>query len=664
MRYGPLGTADLPVREVADLHQHRNADLVDAESQVLVTELHIADRDRREGFGDDRLGRLDDVDLATRCPGRQPVATTGVDGDIDPLPFRRAVVGRHRCPFVTMLEPAHAQFQVALSLISASMVDDHGLLGERHDQVAVGDLVDVPRPDGADLGQLGAGIGLRLGLLGEDHQVLDAERLHVGHALGGIVVVVAKFANWIRAVAAHRRCGDEVIRRRAAGLEEQPLHAVDAAVGPVRQQHQRHGRAVLAVVAVVLPQRPPATMRRIGAEGLHLVDQRLVLAVRVATLVAGEVVTSPAVALRIFGIRRQGDRVPATDAPCIHRLAVLGDHAPAGHLLEQEQLHHQHDDADHAGRRRADLPQAASRPRAERAADHDLDELDDADHHQHQPEEIEERQQARVPQQSDDRQRVLGEEDEGGQRQATDPQPRAAEVAAHHRGNEAEQREAGDDDIEKRGPRKEHVPVRVGRTIGPAVVLHVGHVRVVGEERHDPERAQQHRRDQHRGAVDEAGAIHPNSPQQQRPEHDEDQHDAVAQHGQGQQDRRPTAELAGLQAAGEHAQSEHRERQRDRERELAGHRALDVAAVDREALVEQEDRRRQGHQFGHRVPEARQPTERPATPGQRDQAEDRHEFEGNAVRKHDVQRDDHQRRDDHVEPIQAGTRRTSSCSTR
>ncbi len=126
----------------------------------------------------------------------------------------------------------------------------------------------------------------------------------------------------------------------------------------------------------------------------------------------------------------------------------------------------------------------------------------------------------------------------------------------------------------------------------------------------------------------------------------------MTQHRQGEQDRRPTAELSGLQAAGEDAETEYGERQGDREGELARHRALDVAAVDREALVEQEDRRRHCHQLGHRVAEAGQAPECPTAHRQGDQAEDHHQLEGNAVREHDVQGDDHERRHDHVEAVQ------------
>ena len=123
------------------------------------------------------------------------------------------------------------------------------------------------------------------------------------------------------------------------------------------------------------------------------------------------------------------------------------------------------------------------------AAYDDLDQFDDADHHQHQSQQVEERQQPRVPQQADHRQRVLRQEHERGQRQTTDAQPRAAEMAPNHGRDEAEDRETGDEDVEEGRPREEHVPVRIGRAVGSSVVLHVGHVRVVGKEWHHPERA-------------------------------------------------------------------------------------------------------------------------------------------------------------------------------
>ena len=63
-------------------------------------------------------------------------------------------------------------------------------------------------------------------------------------------------------------------------------------------------------------------------------------------------------------------------------------------------------------------------------------------------------------------------------------------------------------------------------------------------------------------------------------------------------------------------------------------------------------RGRQRHQFGHRVAEAGESPERPATERQRDQTEDRDDLERDAVREDDVERDDHQRRHHHVEAVE------------
>ena len=76
--------------------------------------------------------------------------------------------------------------------------------------------------------------------------------------------------------------------------------------------------------------------------------------------------------------------------------------------------------------------------------------VDDADHHQHEPQQVEERQQARVPQQADDRQAVAGEVHRRHQREAHDAQPRAGEVAFDDAADEADQREAADDDVPER----------------------------------------------------------------------------------------------------------------------------------------------------------------------------------------------------------------------
>ena len=163
------------------------------------------------------------------------------------------VVGGHRGPLVAVLEPARAELEVALALVAVAPVDDDGLHGERLDDVGVGDLEDLPRSARRQQRQLGLRLGRALRLVGAHHHVAHAERLQVRHALGGVVVVVAQLAHRVGALLGHRGRRQEVVRRRARRLEEQPLHRRDAAVGPVRQQHQRHRRAVLAVVARCSP---------------------------------------------------------------------------------------------------------------------------------------------------------------------------------------------------------------------------------------------------------------------------------------------------------------------------------------------------------------------------------------------------------------------------
>ena len=39
------------------------------------------------------------------------------------------------------------ELEISLALVAAAMVDDNRLNGQRHDEIAVGHLVDVPRTD-------------------------------------------------------------------------------------------------------------------------------------------------------------------------------------------------------------------------------------------------------------------------------------------------------------------------------------------------------------------------------------------------------------------------------------------------------------------------------------------------------------------------------------
>ena len=129
--------------------------------------------------------------------------------------------------------------------------------------------------------------------------------------------------------------------------------------------------------------------------------------------------------------------------------------------------------ASHAGR----LTRAG---RLRHAVDDQADHLDDADHHQQVAQEVDERQQARVPQQADDRQAVAGQVDEGDEGEAD--RRRAATPLRWRRAMHATKpidRQRRDEDVERRGEREEHVPERVAGALRPGAVLHVGHVLVV-----------------------------------------------------------------------------------------------------------------------------------------------------------------------------------------
>ena len=127
----------------------------------------------------------------------------------------------------------------------------------------------------------------------------------------GVVVHVAELAHGIRRALGHRGRRQEVVRRRSGRFEEQAFHRRDAAVGPERQQHQGHRRAVLTVLGVVLPQRPTAALR--VADGLHRRDHVVVLGIERACLVAAPVVPRPAVRDRSSAVERLVDRPPCVD---------------------------------------------------------------------------------------------------------------------------------------------------------------------------------------------------------------------------------------------------------------------------------------------------------------------------------------------------------------
>ena len=310
-----VGAIDLPVREVAHLDQHRHADLRDVEGEVLLAEvivrhLDLGKFDRLDGVGGD-----EDVDAAPGIHRLLANAAAVVDHHIDALPFVGTVHRWQRCPLTLVLEPAGAEFQISLSLIAVAFVDDDRLDGEGHDNIAVGDAVNLPRAAGRDQIKVVATAGLIFGCLREHHHVLDAQLLQHGDADVGVVVDVAQLAHRVRTVLAHRRYRQEVIRRGRRCFEEDAFLTRDASIGPVRQEHQRHRGAVLSGLAVVLPHRATATEVgvRVFAERGHCFDQRFVLVIRRSAFVAVEVVAGPTIGQRVARSWRKRDWAPGVD---------------------------------------------------------------------------------------------------------------------------------------------------------------------------------------------------------------------------------------------------------------------------------------------------------------------------------------------------------------
>ncbi len=128
----------------------------------------------------------------------------------------------------------------------------------------------------------------------------------------------------------------------------------------------------------------------------------------------------------------------------------------------------------------------------------------------------------------------------------------------------------------------------------------------------------------------------------------------MAQARQGQQHRRQRAVLAGAKPAHDHAEVEERQGQADGERELTRERGGDVAAVDREVAVEQEEHRCHGEQRRAGEGQVGQPAEGVGAERERDHAQDRHELERRPVRELDAAHRHHDRRGDERPPLPAG----------
>ena len=132
--------------------------------------------------------------------------------------------------------------------------------------------------------------------------------------------------------------------------------------------------------------------------------------------------------------------------------------------------------------------------------------------------------------------------------------------------------------------------------------------------------------------------------QHRRQSQREERGDEVAQSDEGQQHGRRRPVCARTEAVDEYAEVGDRQGQADREGELAGHRRRDVAAVDREVLVEQEREGRDRQQRGGRVRESGEAAEQVGRDRHGDDAGDGHELERRAVGQRDAGDGDQDRR--------------------
>ena len=238
-----------------------------------------------DGEGDPVVAAVDGRHLGDGCgaalrllTGRHPLPRVGPISRERHVPALRVDV-----PLDGRLQPPLAAGRCALDHRR------HGLEGG--DELAVGDLVDLPGPRAREVGEVGFCVGLRGGLGGVGQVVADAEHLQVVDAQLDVERAVGQVALRTRRRRGELRLVDEVVRRGRRRLEEEALHRADAAVGPVRQQHRRHRGAVGVEVGVVLPHGPPAALGR--PDRGHGVDQGLVLGVLGLALVAGVVPPGP-----------------------------------------------------------------------------------------------------------------------------------------------------------------------------------------------------------------------------------------------------------------------------------------------------------------------------------------------------------------------------------
>ena len=158
------------------------------------------------------------------------------------------------------------------------VVPDDRLVGQRLDEIDVGDLEDLPGTRLADLRE--AGVGVRSGLrrVGQRHVVLHAQHLEVLDTGIDVEVAVRRLVEpevaveplGPRRLLRQLRLHEEVERRGRRRLEVEALHRSDAVVGEVREEHRGHRRAVVVELLVVLPERPTAAL--VATDPGHLVD--------------------------------------------------------------------------------------------------------------------------------------------------------------------------------------------------------------------------------------------------------------------------------------------------------------------------------------------------------------------------------------------------------
>ncbi len=432
----------------------------------------------------------------------------------------------------------------------------------------------------------------RRGLLGGGEVVAHAHELEVTHALVDVEGAVGQVALRGAGGGAELHLGQEVERGGGRGLEEEALHRTDAALGPVRQQHERHGGAISVDLLLVLPEGAAAAM--LGTHLVHRDDEVSVLGVVGLALVAGVVPVRPGADEAAF--------VDAVVEPHPGVAAVGPLRSTRERSQRQPDQHQRHQQTHTRGDGRANDARLVGISSGEdgQGATH----LRDPDGGQEIEAEVVEGQQAGVPEP------LLGQHDEGhrhhhgggGQDESRPHSEGDGQHQTHARQGQHPPQvvrrvdaAAGDQvlpvrlalEAEQRvGPGAEAV---LGRGVGQLLPTHVvDEVRLVRERQH-PERADEPTDRKHRRQPPERA---PGRTAQQGDDQGDGQgeegRDEMTQPGEGEEHRGQGAVLARAETADDHAEVDQGERKADRERELAGQGGGDVAAVDREVAVEQE----------------------------------------------------------------------------